>query len=167
MSIKRRDFVSVAVMGGLTTILVGPSKAVGAAAHARVREPAPEQVPTPMQVWAGLKFIWDYVLPDDWKASIKASAQEAAVAAGVYIKSLVEGPADDGTASALITIRVGKDGNGQLTFVGRLEDMDGDGQPEVRYSGTAPHPQHPVIRTHMGEIFGRSRVWISNYRRRK
>jgi hypothetical protein len=154
-ALSRRTALAIVGAAGVELMISG---------EARAAEPPPR---APGQVIVGLAavalgFFWEKVLSDDQRQAIRDSVGQAAVDVGRKVASIVENTIStvSGPRAAPITIRIRKHPAGHLLIDARLEDMDGDGKPEMTHSGTAPHAHHPDMQAHAKQIVGKAHAWL-------
>ena len=155
MTIKRRQFVAVTVLGGVSILAGAPEQASAASVPAAV-------VPAPGQLLSSLffSFLWDNVLQPAAIAAIKSLAMSACAGIGRHfgIESESSSPSTGG-GHAVITMSIRKHPAGHLMI--NADMPDGKGGHAFTHSGTAPGHEHPSMRSHIEQVVAKAHAHLS------
>jgi hypothetical protein len=138
------------MLAGLAAAGVGMT--VGGEAEA---SEAPRQI---MALGLAFAFIWNNVLDDDDKATIKQCAHQAVASLKRAFGGSSESVAAIGGGNATIVFGVRKQPDGHLAIAAH---MDHNGQRAFAHQGSAPHRRHPDLQAHCNQIAGKAHLWLS------
>jgi hypothetical protein len=122
----------------------------------------PAQIPALALVGMAVK-LYDTVLTPEDREQISHEIRAAIEDAGRELHSFLTGRGGGARPSASLTFRIGSIGKEGLSIDGTLEDVDGDGQAEVRHHGTAPQALHSHMRAHLRQIVGKADAWLRSH----
>jgi hypothetical protein len=146
MLLKRREFVTVAALGGLATVFGARQ------ADAQVLE-------------AIALFLLTDVVEPYVKSAIHSYFSDAGTALGRSIYAATSGSpgALRGPGRAVITATVQKQSSGGVTIHATMPD--GNGQRAITHDGTSPDYQHAATREHARQIVVKAHNWMRTHNR--
>jgi len=146
MLIKRREFVTVAAMGGLATVF-GTRQA-----DAQLLALG----------WFLITFAEPYI-----KAAITEYATNAGKDLGRSVYTATSGSSASGAihgpGRAIVTVSMQKQSSGSVTIHATMPD--GNGQRAITHDGTSPDYQHAMTRGHVVQIIGKAHNWMRTHNR--
>jgi hypothetical protein len=154
-ALSRRTALAFVGVAGVELIVGGQAEA---------GEGPPEPARPGQAEWLvpfAITFIWDKVMTDDQRQGVRDAFTGAVSAIGRGISNVYQNVVGTiGGRSAPLTVRIQRHPAGHLVIGARLEDMDGDGKPEMTHSGTAPHARHPDMRGHAHQSVSKAHTWL-------